>query len=118
MQAFKFRHLVSEFNTLLDSDEAADLGIEAVGIHMEAGTIPSFLQDTFGHVCDFSLIEPADWVELAEEWQRFDNAIDSERKLGVSNKGVCVLLAYSLLSLTDRIPSESWHMEEIGARVK
>ncbi len=51
---------------------------------------------------DLSLMEPSDWEELSEEWQGFEHAIDAGRKMGVSNRGLCLLLAYSLQSTQDR----------------
>lgn len=102
MEAFKFRHLVWEFTALLDTGKHDGITVDEVKRHAGNGTIPAFLKDRFGGEMDTSVLEPEDWIELSEEWQSFENTMDEERKMGIKNKGVCLLLGYALESLQQR----------------
>jgi hypothetical protein len=42
------------------------------------------------------MIERSDWDEISERWAGISNAVDSRRKFGVENRGVCLLMAYTL----------------------
>jgi hypothetical protein len=55
---------------------------------------------------DTSPLDAADWRAVTEEWQGFADAIDERRKMGIENRGLCLLLAYSLQSLQDRRPKQ------------
>lgn len=96
MEAYKYRHLVWEFNALLDTGKFDDLTLDDVNQHMAAGTVSSFLVDRFGREIDLSFMEPGDWTDLTDDWQRLHNALDPGRKMGVWNKGLCLLLGYAL----------------------
>lgn len=103
MEAYKFRHLIWEFNALNDTGDYVNIAIDDVKKHAEAGTMSAFLVDRFRNNADFSIIEGADWIELNDEWQRFSGAIDEGRKFGVRNNALCLLLAYALQSFQDRM---------------
>jgi hypothetical protein len=94
----KYRLLLWELVAALDTGKYDSLDIEEVRHHANAGTMPAFLIDTFDDL-DFSMFEPNDWTVLAEEWASMANAIDARRKFGVENKGISLLLAYTLQSL-------------------
>ena len=102
MKAYKFRQLVWDFNALLDTGKHDGITVDEVTRHAGNGTISGFLKDRFGGEIDTSLIEPEDWLVLNDEWQSFSNAIDERRKMGIENKGVCLLLGYALESLQQR----------------
>ena len=51
-------------------------------------------------------MQPQDWTDLNKEWQRFANAINEGRKMGIENRGLSLLLAYALQSYFDRAKQE------------
>ena len=99
MKASKYRFLLWELIAALDSGKYDSLEIEEVKRHANAGTIPAFLVDRFGADLDFSIFEAQDWTAIGETWASIANAIDAKRKFGVENKGISLLLAYTLQSL-------------------
>ena len=109
MKTYKFRSLIWEFNALLDSGAYDDIAVDEVKRHARAETIPAFLTEQFGEDIDLGVMEPQDWADLNAEWQRFANAINEGRKMGIENRGLCLLSAYALQSYFDRVeqgPSE------------
>ena len=102
MKDYKFRMLVWEVNAVLDTGKFDDIPTEEIHRQAEAGTISSYIVDRFGDDMDLSVIEPQDWTDLNEEWQSFHNAIDETRKMGIVNRGVCLLLGYALQSYLQR----------------
>lgn len=99
MKSYKYAFLLWQFISLADRKQYDTITFDEVFKHADAGTIPSFLIDRFGSDLDLSIMEPSDWASLSEEWASFANAIDAERKFGVSNRGVCLLMAYAMQSL-------------------
>ena len=97
MEAYKFRHLIWQFNMLLDTGLYDDLSLEDVGRHIDGGSIESFLTGHFveGKI-DLSPIGPNDWAEITEVWRGIYETTDLDRKMGVRNKGLCLLLALAL----------------------
>jgi hypothetical protein len=109
MKAYKLQSLIWEFNALLDSGAYDDIAVDDVKHHARAETISGFLIDRFGEEIDLGVMEPQDWADLNAEWQRFANAINEGRKMGIENRGLCLLSAYALQSYFDRVeqgPSE------------
>jgi hypothetical protein len=102
MKPYKYRFLLWQFIAALDSGDHDSLSIEEVQRHTIAGTIASFLIDRFGSDCDFSIFEPQDWITISETWASMANAIDAKRKFGVENKGISLLMAYTLEGLQMR----------------
>lgn len=98
MKANKYNFLIWQFNALLDKKEYDVITVDEVKRHARDETIPAFLKDKFGKNIDLSLFSSDALKELSEEWFSFENAIDEQRKFGVYNKGLCLLLAYSLES--------------------
>lgn len=107
MQSYKFLFLVWEFIALMDTGKYDDITVDEVKNQASAGTIASYMVSKFGKDADFSLMEPQDWTDLAEEWERFENAIDEQRKMGIRNRGICLLQAYALQSYRDRRDAEA-----------
>ena len=99
MTPHKYRFLLWEFVAALDTGKYDKLNIDDVRRHANAGTIPAFLVDRFGDDLDLSIYDPQDWTELSETWASIANAIDARRKFGVENKGIALLMAYTLQSL-------------------
>ena len=103
MEAYKLRALIWEFGALLDTGKHDDIAVDDVKRHAKAETISTFLIDRFGEEIDLGVMEPQDWTDLNAEWQGFANAIDEGRKLGIENRGLCLLLAYTIQSYSDRV---------------
>jgi len=99
MKPYKFRHLLWYLIGAADSGKYDELSYADVYRHANAGTSSAFLVDRFGKDLDLSLFEPQDLTELNETWARIANAVDARRKFGVENKGICLLLAYTLQSM-------------------
>ena len=78
-------------------DKGGQVTTDAVQAHINRGTIFAFLE---------SHSETSRWAlnsltenekrHLLGEWRSMVNAIDSERKLGVTNNGFCLMSAYVL----------------------
>jgi hypothetical protein len=96
MKAYKYKHLLWQFIGAIDTGKYDSLTTDEVHRHADAGTIPAFLVDRFGTDLDLSMIERSDWDEISERWAGISNAVDSRRKFGVENRGVCLLMAYTL----------------------
>ncbi len=106
MQAYKLQSLIWEFNALLDSGAYDDISVDEVKRHARAETISGFLIDRFGEEIDLDAMEPRDWTDLNKEWERFANAINEGRKMGIENRGLSLLLAYALQSYFDNVGQE------------
>jgi hypothetical protein len=94
----KYRFLLWQLIAALDSGTYDRLDIEEVRRHANAGTMPAFFIDRFPDF-DFSMFEPKDWTDVADTWASMANAIDAKRKFGVENKGMALLLGYTLQCL-------------------
>ncbi len=99
MKACKYDLLLSGLIAAMDTGKYDSLSVEEVKRHAEAGTVQSFLVNYFGKDLDLSLFEPKDWTDISEEWANIHNAVDAERKFGVKNKGIALLMAYTLYGL-------------------
>jgi hypothetical protein len=99
VKAYKYRFLLWQLIAALDTGKYDSLDIAEVRRHANAGTISAFLVDRFGADSDFSIFDPQDWVSISECMASIANAIDAQRKFGVSNKGISLLMAYALQAL-------------------
>jgi hypothetical protein len=99
MKTYKYRFLLWQLIAALDSGNYDSLSIAEVKRHANAGTIADFLVDRFGAVFDFSIFALKDWTDINETWASIANAVDARRKFGVENKGISLLMAYTLQSL-------------------
>ena len=106
MKAYKFRMLVGQFNVALDTGRHDDITVQEVKRHAQAGTITNFLVGRLQGATDLSWMEPEDWAVVDKEWRTFADAIDEGRKMGLENKGLCLLLAYALESSETRVRQE------------
>lgn len=88
-----------EFIAASDMEKYDSVTATEVARSAEAGTIRAFLQERFGSDLDFSLLKPEDWAAVTETWANLANAVDARRKFGVQNRGVSLLMAYTLQSL-------------------
>ena len=79
-----------------DTGDFDKLSIEDVRLHARSGTISKFLQETFAKVADFSIFKDEDWRVIDRDFGDMENAIDSSRKFGVENRGLALLMAWTL----------------------
>ena len=99
MKPHKYHLLLWEFIGALDTGKYDSLPIEEVQQHAAAGTVQAFLVDRFGSDLDLSFIEPQEWTVISETWAGIADVVNSRRKFGVENRGICLLIAYTLESL-------------------
>ena len=52
------------------------------------------------------MFEPKDWTDINETWSSIANAVDASRKFGVENKGIALLMAYTLQSIQQQESEE------------
>ena len=106
MKTYKYRFLLWQLIAALDTGKYDSLSIYEVKHHADAGTISAFLIDRFGGEADFSMFEPKDWTDINETWSSIANAVDASRKFGVENKGIALLMAYTLQSIQQQESEE------------
>jgi hypothetical protein len=94
MKQYDYAHLIWQLNSLQDTGKYDGITICDVKKHIEAGTVSSYMIDTFGDDADFSTIGAEHWLVITEDWQNLANAVDEERKMGIKNRGLCLLLGY------------------------
>lgn len=95
---YKFTFLLWQFNMLLDTGKYDDVSVIEMKTRIRKGTISDFLKDSFPDA-DFSMIDAQDWLYLNREWSGLADVVDEDRKMGVVNRGVCLLLAYTINGL-------------------
>jgi|ERR671918_123657 hypothetical protein len=106
----KLTALGSCFNVLIDSNQHTGISQDEVIIEIDNGTIFQHLAK-FEDVVNWGLsnLSEEDTWRLLGEWQSMVNVIDSRRKLGISNNGICLLLAYVLEGIQMRtLSNEVW----------
>ncbi len=87
-------------NSELDSGEHTDCTVEEVSQHIKAGTIFDYLRNILGD--DIEILDSSDQQVLITEWKGYLSVMDTRRKLGVENKGLCLLIAYLLEGIQRR----------------
>jgi hypothetical protein len=95
IKMYKFTYLLWQFNMMLDSGKYDDVTVSDIKEKIRNGTISNYLKNQFPDA-DFSMIEPDEWTYLNKEWSGLADAIDESRKMGVVNRGVSLLLAYTI----------------------
>jgi hypothetical protein len=83
-------------NAVIDSGQYKEISKDEIRDRINDGTIFKYLEDNFQPEIHWGLgnLPDEDKWHLLGEWQSMVNAIDSERKLGVKNSGICLLVAY------------------------
>jgi len=89
----KFTILGFELNHLLD--EGQTVSLEEVEKKIKAGVIFDWLSEKYSDI-DLSLYAPKDREELNSFFDNLLNAVDAQRKMGVKNNGLSLLLAYCI----------------------
>ena len=80
---------------MLDSGKYDTLTVEEMKEKLRDDTIANYLKSQYPNA-DFSLIEPAEWEYLISFWNEQADIINERRKMGVSNRGVCLLVGYTI----------------------
>jgi hypothetical protein len=91
----KLTQIANGLVAIIDARKHEGITTTDVMSHLEKRSIFEFLASfremtgwrTFG-------LTDEDKLHLLGEWQSMANAIDAEKKLGVANNGICLLLAY------------------------
>lgn len=81
-------------NSLIDSDQHKGISMDEVVAAIENQTIFQYLAKFKDMAWGISPLSKEDKLHLIDEWQRIANAYDAERKFGVNNNGISLLLAY------------------------
>ena len=90
----KLTVLASCLNAIIDSGQHTSVSYEAIYSQIENKTIFEYLATIPEASWGIGNLSSEDKWHLTGEWQSMANAIDAERKLGVSSNGICLLLAY------------------------
>lgn len=98
MKMYKFTYLLWQFNMMLDSGKYDKITVSDIKSRIEKGTLPDYLKIQFPDA-DFSMIEAQEWSYLMQEWSGLADTVDERRKMGVENRGICLLLAYTINGL-------------------
>lgn len=83
-------------NLVIDSDQSKKVSTDDITNQINDGNLFKYLEENFHSDMKWGLdnLTEEDKWHLLGEWQSMVNAIDAERKLGVKNDGICLLLAY------------------------
>ena len=85
-------------NMALDTGRYDDLTVSEVKDRIRDGTILSFLRERFA--ADGDLNMPSDDPHVVDAvvaaFQGLADAVDENRKMGIQNRGLCLLVAYCL----------------------
>ena len=98
MEMYKFTWLLWQFNMMLDSGNYDTITVSDIKAKIYDDSLSAYLRSQAPDA-DFGMIAPEDWVYLTHEWKGFADVIDEDRKMGVVNRGICLLLAYTLNGL-------------------
>jgi len=98
--------LAFDLNANLDTGKFANVTKDEILEQIEAGTIFDWLGEKLEYV-DLSVATEEDKLALVDEWRNFANAIDPKRKFGVENNGLCLLLAYVIEGMQQRLRAGS-----------
>jgi hypothetical protein len=80
----------------IDAGEANGISVDEIYAKIEDKSILEYLDSKFRMVRNWALpiFSVEDKYRLLGEWQSMANVIDAERKLGISNNGVNLLISY------------------------
>ena len=91
MKLRKLTFLLFEVNAAIDSGDY-NISFDEMGGHTEKGDLIEFLRDDLD--MDLSLFETEMVKEINERIMDISNVVDSQRKFGVKNNGLCLAIAY------------------------
>jgi hypothetical protein len=79
-------------NSLVDKGEEMPIG--EVKKHLASNELLKYLQRKYALEFDMSLFTPDDFKKIENFFSSCFNSIDARKKFGVSNNGLCLLVAY------------------------
>jgi hypothetical protein len=96
-------------NFAIDSGQSKKVPTDEITNQINDGNIFKYLDENFHSDMKWGLdnLTEEDKWHLLGEWQSMVNAIDAERKLGVKNDGICLLLAYVIEGIQMRTFSKT-----------
>jgi hypothetical protein len=96
-------------NFAIDSGQSNKVSTGEITNQIQDGNIFKYLEENFHSDIKWGLdnLTEEDKWHLLGEWQSMVNAIDAERKLGVKNNGICLLLAYVIEGIQMRTSSKT-----------
>jgi hypothetical protein len=96
------------FNALIDAGKHEGISKDKIYAEIDSGNIFKYLEEPIQSALGWGLgdFSEDDRAHLVEEWQSMANATDAQKKLGVSNNGICLLLGYVLEGIVIRTRSE------------
>ena len=105
----KLTLLATCLNFAIDSGQSKQTSTDEVSNQINEGSIFKYLEENFHSDMKWGLenLTDEDKRHLLGEWQSMVNAIDAERKLGVRNDGMCLLLAYVIEGIQMRTFSKT-----------
>jgi hypothetical protein len=97
-----FTHLAFYLNAALDSRKYNDLDVKEAQDHIEDGTIFQFLKARLGNDIQLGFFDAETQGEFVTEWTDMLRATFGERRFGVANNGLCLLIALLLQGIQQR----------------
>ena len=98
MDVAKFIYLAAAINAAIDSGEFEDITIDEVKDEIRNRNILAYLEGRVGGF-DSSVFTHHDCEVVYDDWMDYVDTINESRKLGVSNKGLNLVMAYILESI-------------------
>ena len=101
MRTIVLTYLGFQLNTALSTCKYDHISIESIKSQIRTNSIFDYLVE---HIADLqlSLLTEDEKTELLEEWGDFVDCIEEKRKMGIENRGLCLLLAYIFQGIQDR----------------
>lgn len=107
MSVTTYKWLLWQFLSAIDGGQYDYLSVHDVKSMAENDTLITFMREKMDD-CDFSLVSTEDWDKIGIDFAGMANAIDEDRKFGVTEKGIVLLAAYALQGLQSALrPSET-----------
>ena len=98
----KLALLAFELNAALDTGKYNNISVQEIKDQIDNGTIFDFLENNLHGDIDLSLHDKGTRKMLLGEWQDLVWAVSAPRKFGVSNNGLCLLIAFLLEGIQRR----------------
>ena len=98
----KLALLAFELNAALDTGKYTNISVQEIKGQIDNGTIFDFLENNLHDDIDLSLHDKDTRKTLLGEWQDLVWAVNAPGKFGVSNNGLCLLIAFLLEGIQRR----------------
>jgi hypothetical protein len=97
-EVLRYTLLAFQLNHLVDEDNRLD--IEETYNHIQDGTLFAWLKHQFGDI-DISLYKDDDREAVVDYFERLMVSVDTSRKFGIEQNGLCLLVTYCLQGIQD-----------------